>query len=272
MADVRSAPRLTLVCAVLGALLQSPVARAQESTTAPGTRSPQAAPAKDGLGRNTPRGTVLGFMNATRAGRDELAPQYLNTKLREQAAVDLAHQLYLVLDSRLPPRLSELSDRPEGSLANPLKPDQDIVGTITTARGPLDIVLERVNRGAGGPVWLFSRKTLEVIPEVYEDVDLVPVDRFLPTFLTKPRIAGIRVFEWLVLVLILPIFYRLTGLLGRLVRPVIVTWRRRRAHAGEVPANVVPGSVRLLLMTVVIRWLLGVIELPLLERRCGRCC
>ena len=49
-----------------------------------------------------------------------------------------------------PPRLDELSDRPEGSLANPLKPDQDIVGTITTADGPLDLVLERVNRGAPG--------------------------------------------------------------------------------------------------------------------------
>ncbi len=151
-----------------------------------------------------------------------MAPQYLNTRLRDQAAVDLAHQLFVVLDSRLPPRLSELSDRPEGSLANPLKPDQDIVGTITTASGPLDIVVERVNGRGPGPVWLFSRKTLEAIPDVYDDVDLVAIDRFLPTFLTKPRIAGIRLFAWLVLVLVVPLCYLLMGLLGRLLRPVIV--------------------------------------------------
>jgi MscS family membrane protein len=261
----RSGPRFKLVCAVLVALLQGPVSWAQESAAPAGRRPPQAAPAKDGLGRDTPRGTVLGFMSTARAARNELAPQYLNTKLRDQAAVDLAHQLFVVLDSRLPPRLIELSDRPEGSLANPLKPDQDIVGVITTAGGPLDIVVERVNRAGGAPVWLFSRKTLEVIPAVYDDVDLVAVDRFLPTFLTRPRIAGIRVFQWLAFGL-LPVFYRLAGLLGRVIRPVIVAWRRRRAGAGEVPANLVPGSVRLLLMTFVIFWLRGVIELPLRER------
>ena len=135
---------------VVGALLPGPVAWAQQTGSAPAAPAPQAAPAKDALGRDTPRGTVLGFMNAARKGRDDVAPQYLNTRLRDQAAVDLAHKLFVVLDSRLPPRLSELSDRPEGSLANPLKPDQDIVGTITTANGPLDLVVERVNRGARG--------------------------------------------------------------------------------------------------------------------------
>jgi len=52
-------------------------------------------------------------------------------------------QLFLVLDRRLPPRLSVLSDRPEGSLANPFTPDRDTIGTVTTETGPLDLVLER---------------------------------------------------------------------------------------------------------------------------------
>ena len=46
-------------------------------------------------------------------------------------------------DSRLPVRLSQLSDRPEGTPDNPLQPDLDIVGTINTKRGPLELVLER---------------------------------------------------------------------------------------------------------------------------------
>ena len=109
---------------------------------------------------------------------------------------------------------------------------QDIVGTITTADGTMDLVLERVNRGATGPVWLFSRKTLDAIPDVYDDVDLVAVDRFLPEFLTRPRFAGIRLFAWLVLLVVVPVCYHLTGLLGRLLRPFVAGWRRRRGQHG----------------------------------------
>jgi MscS family membrane protein len=251
-------------CLMLGLLLAGPVAWAQESKGAPATSQPP--PPKDALGRDTPRGTVLGFMSAARNGRNDVTPQYLNTRLRDEAAVELAHQLFVVLDSRLPPRLSELSDRPEGSLANPLKPDQDVVGTITAASGPLDLVVERVNVRGSGPVWLFSRATLDGIPDAYGEINLVSVDRFLPAFLTRHRVAGIRLFEWLALALIFPVSYRLWGLLGRLLRPPLVWWRRRRGLTGALPATLVPGSVRLLLLAVAIRWLLGSVELPLPER------
>ncbi len=262
----RRGRRFTLACVMLGALLPGPTARAQRGAGTPATPSAQAAPARDPLGRETPRGTVLAFMNAARNGRDQVSPLYLNTPLRDREALDLAHKLFQVLDSRLSPRLNELSDRPEGSLANPLRPDQDIVGTIATVNGTIDLVLERVNRGALGPVWLFSRETLALIPGVYDDVDLVVVDRFLPDFLTRPRVAGIRLFAWLVLLLVVPVGYHLTGFLGRLLRPVVAGWRRRRGQAGETPADLVPGFVRLLLLAVLIRWLLGIIEIRLPER------
>src|SRR5204862_84676 len=79
--------------------------------------APEAA--KDTLGRDTPRGTLLGFIRAARDGNSEVASLYLNTSLRGSAARDLADQLYVVLDSRLPARLIEVSDKPEGSQANP---------------------------------------------------------------------------------------------------------------------------------------------------------
>src|SRR5262249_36065356 len=88
--------------------------------------APSAAAApKDSLGRDTPRGTLLGFMDEARKGNDAAAVLYLNTNQRDKAAAELAHKFYVVLDSRLPARLNDLSDRPEGSLANPLKPGQD---------------------------------------------------------------------------------------------------------------------------------------------------
>ena len=97
-------------------------------------------------------------MRAARDGNEEVASQFLNASPANQATGDLAHKLYVVLDSRLPARLNELSDRPEGALANPLKPDEDVVGTINTNNGPLELVVERVNRGSAGRVWLSRAK------------------------------------------------------------------------------------------------------------------
>ena len=72
-----------------------------------------------------------------RKGNKEIATMYLDTKLRDAAAIEQARQLYVVIDNRLPSRLNQLSDRPEGSLTNPLKPNQDVIGTIQTADGPV---------------------------------------------------------------------------------------------------------------------------------------
>lgn len=79
-----------------------------------------------------PRGAVLGFLAAARKGNMEVASQFLNTRLRGAAAERLAQQLFTVLDRRLPPRLQQLSDRPEGSLSD-IRADQDVVGTISAA-------------------------------------------------------------------------------------------------------------------------------------------
>ena len=206
-------------------------------------------------------------MSAARSGNDETSPLYLDTSLKGQGAVELARKLYVVLDSRLPARLNELSDRPEGAPDNPLKPDQDIVGTINTANGPFDLVVERIVRGQSTPVWLFSRQTLSSIPEAYDEIDLVTLDRFLPDILAKPRIAGIRLFAWLVLFLVLPICYQLLGALNWLTTP-LVAYRRRRSATPAVHADVqVPGLVRLVVLGIGIRWVLGRLDLPLLERQ-----
>jgi small-conductance mechanosensitive channel len=52
----------------------------------------------------------------------------LNTRLRGNSAAVLAHQLFTVLDRRLPPRLNQVSDQPGGSLSDPLNPEPLRVG------------------------------------------------------------------------------------------------------------------------------------------------
>jgi MscS family membrane protein len=254
-------------------LLSGGVVRAQLGGILPAPRAaqpePQKEPPKDTLGRDTPRGTLLGFMKAAQDDRTNVAPLYLDTTLRGQAAAQLAHQLYVVLDRRLPPRL-DVSDQPEGSTPNLLKPNEDIIGTIATNDGPLDIKVDRVNRGALGPVWLFSRATLEAIPGVFGEIDLVSVDRFVPGFLIRPRLAGIRLFEWVTLLLLAPLAYRLTGLLlrllGILARPLVALLQRRFGVTAQL-FDPQPGPIRLLAIAAGIHWFLASLDIPLAERQ-----
>ena len=127
MRRIQTKAALALVWALADATAKTP-------SGAPAAAAPQAqaeAP-KDPLGRDTPRGTVLGFLAAARDGEDEIARRYLNTRASGADARELTRQLFVVLDARLPARLTQLSDEPEGSRSNPLKPDQEIVGTITS--------------------------------------------------------------------------------------------------------------------------------------------
>ena len=235
------------------------------SSTPPATK-PEVP--KDALGRTTPRGTVLGFVTAARKGDYEHAVQYLNTRLRGQAATNLAQQLFVVLDRRLPARLNALSDLPEGSLSNPLKPNEDLAGTISSSNGNVDIILERVDRGKSGPVWLFSSYTLESIPDLYQEVNVVSVDNFLPGFLVNTRLAGVPLFEWLAVFVGMPLLYLLTIPLDHALSRLVGHWRRRLFRRPSLSnPQVLPNPIRILLLALIIRWLLTKLSLPLLARQ-----
>jgi MscS family membrane protein len=115
--------------------------------------SSKSEPAPDPLGRSTPRGTVLGFLNAARKGDYVTARRYLDTPSNGARTDSLARQLSSVLDRRLPARLNQLSARTEGSQYFPDRPDTDLVGTIDTPDGAVDIVVQRVDQGRSA-VWL----------------------------------------------------------------------------------------------------------------------
>jgi len=240
-----------------------PQAAAPKAATAP---APPEAP-KDTLGRDTPRGAVLGFLNAARKGNAEVAALYLNTSLRGPDAATLARQLAVVLNRRLPPRLGQISDKPEGSVPDPLKPDEDLVGSISTANGLLDIMVERVDRGKAGKVWLFSRKTLSEIPVAFQELDTPPLEEILPQFMVK-RVANIPIFEFLAIFVGLPLLYLLLGLLNRILGLAVGALRRRlRRNRDLKNPQILSPPVRLLLLALTIRWVITRVSLPLLARQ-----
>jgi hypothetical protein len=141
---------------MLVALLSGAVAGAQPGAGAAAPSRPQAAPARDALGRDTPRGTLLGFMDAAREGRKEVAAQYLATKPGDPKAADLARKLFIVPDRRLPPRLAELSDRP-GIAGEPAEARSGRRHRIAADDGgAVDLALVREARGAAALAAAFA--------------------------------------------------------------------------------------------------------------------
>ena len=76
----------------------------------------------------------------------------------------------------MPAKLNNLSNDPQGSLSDPLNSRRELVGTVETQDGKVDITLERVDRPDATPIWLFSRQTLAVIPDVYQEINVTPIE------------------------------------------------------------------------------------------------
>ena len=176
--------------------------------------------------------------------------------------------MFVVLDARLTAQLTRLSDEPEGSLANPLMPNQELVGTVADGDGTVEITLDRVTRGTNGPLWLFSAKTLAAIPTMHRELRLEWGEGKLPRFLFTTQLGGIRLLEWLSVLLGLPILYFFAVILNKILRPLIRLARRQVSWTSDLFAgDALPTPIRLLLLALAIQWFLSNLPAPLLVRQ-----
>ncbi len=124
--------------------------------------------ATDSFGRETPRGTVQGFMRAITSDDYDLAANYLDGRYlaeTQMANRDVVEHLVQTLDSggRLFPDL-QLSDAPEGNLSDNLPREVDKVGEIQLMNERFDILVTRRESDEGVVFWQISGQTLEQLP------------------------------------------------------------------------------------------------------------
>lgn len=242
-------------------------AGAWAQSTAPVAPTVQPQP-NDLLGRSSPRGTLLGFLKAARKQDFEAAAEFLNLPQGDKAhRATLARQLFVVLDRRLPAKLNEVSDKPEGSLAFLTRPDEDLIGTIRTDDGDFDITVEKVER-KDGPIWLFSSRTLESVPDLAGQAQARAVEEVLPGWLVHKRVFEVALYEWLAFLAGLPALFVTTVLLSRLLSFWVGRLRRfLRKKPDPRHAAFASYPVSLALTAAFIRWILSRITLPLLARQ-----
>jgi MscS family membrane protein len=258
---------VSVVCSVACSLClaQTPLSGILPSTPQPASTSN--API-DPLNRTTPSGTVLGFLEAAQKGDNSIAAQYLQMSVahRQTEGDELAVKLKYVMDNAFSGGLRNISTQPEGVPQEGVAPGHQKVGTMASGDVDIDVDLVRVSDPIAGKIWLFSADTLAKVPELYEQVQARQVEHKLPAVLVKHQLAGMPLWQWLALLLALPIAAG-AGWLVLVVLEIPVRWWARRHGQVEV-ANwrSVSGPAWLLAGTLVHQVCAYNLRMPLLPK------
>jgi MscS family membrane protein len=210
----------------------------------PGISTPQPLPAAqaapaipaDPLGRETPRGTLLGFIREAQEERYPRAVEYFQPapnrrRHSEQDDEELAAQLLAILNQKFAGSLELTSRDPLGRLDDGLPPDQE---RITSALGTGDkfpVQLVRLEDERGRKLWYFSRGTLESVPEMFESLTFPGIEKQIPQTLVSHRLLFMPLWQWIAIVVFLPL--ALLG--GRLITMLIAFLVNRIQKARSKP-------------------------------------
>lgn len=148
---------------------------------------------KDPYGRDNPRGTVQGFMQALTSNDDTLAAHYLNTTNTKNPN-QTVQEFKQALDTggRISPDM-QISSDPAGNLSDKLPANIDKIGVISDKTGDVDLLLERVKDKDGDDIWLFSQQTLKKLPSLTEQNTPSWVDTYIPKSWLAREFEGVNV-------------------------------------------------------------------------------
>ena len=256
---------LTFSCS-LPATAQSPLSGVLPSSP---TTTSTSNSSSDPLGRTTPSGTVLGFLQAAQSGNYSIAAQYLQMSAarRQAEGEEIASQLNAVLNS---PAATSVRiggfTQPEGIPQEGVPLGRQKLGTMSSGDVEADMDLVRVSDPSAGKIWLISSETLTKVPELYDQVEARQVERKLPNVLVKHQIAGMPLWQWLALLLALPIAAGVGWLVLVLVGIPIRWWARRRGQVEIANWRSVSAPAWLLTGTVAHQFFARYLGIALLPR------
>ncbi len=246
---------------LLAALLLPGLAPAAQIPGLPSSPTAKSAPAasaqtkpSDPLGRETPRGTVMGFLHAAQDENYSLAAQYFQpaTGHRHPSPAEeqeLAAQLLAVINQKIiTSSLESLSNEPQGRLDDGLPPNQELLTGLRYSNGVFSVQLLRLDDEHGNKLWYISRKTLDTIPEIYDSLQFSDLEKKLPPYLTKHRILSMPLWQWIAILVAIPLAV-LAGWILSLGPRLAVRYYNKKIDPAAVPAHTLvhigPGTLLL---------------------------
>lgn len=201
----------------------------------------QAAPPPDALGRDNPRGCILGFIKAAQDEKYNVAKQYFEPPPRqrhesEQEDKELVNQLLTILNQKLAGALDFVSRDPLGHLDDGLPPDQEKIGGVLSSVEPFPIMLVRREDEQGHKVWMFSRQTLDQVPEYYDSLQFPGFEKKIPKTLVSHRLLSMPYWQWIAILLFIPVALTLGRVVTLLIELIVKYWHKSR-HLPPLPPS-----------------------------------
>ncbi len=226
-----------------------------------------AGPPGDTLGRDNPRSSVTGFLEACGRQDYDLASQYLDLRALQSRngtgkGAEIARRLEAVLNSEPHFTVLTLTQNPEGSSPNGEGSAHQRVATIDQNGSTYALDLERVTLQPGGPpVWIFSPDVVSAVLKLNPS-QLAPWwVHYLPGFMSSVVLLETPLWKWLALVLAALLLVSLSRLLDRLLVPCFRAASRRlmpRVETTWTAAVVRP--IRVLLTVAVFRLAMEIVR------------
>ena len=224
--------------------------------------------APDPLGRDTPSGTVYGFLQSAQAGNYSTAAQYLqmSNARRITQGEDLASKLKLVMDRAFTGNLRAISNQRDGIPQEGVSLDRQRIGVLSA--GDIDDYLDlvHVSDPGGTRIWLISPETLAKVPDLYEQLEVSQVETHLPTLLVQHEFAGIPIWQWLAILGAIPFAAGLGWLALQMLKFPRYLWLRKHAHSPTPAWTPIWSPLWLVLAAIVHASFVRYLRLPLLPR------
>lgn len=258
---------------LLGIILLSSLAAFPQAASKPnngnGNNTDVAANA-DPLGRSTPAGTVFGFLQACQSSNYKTAAHYLHLSpsRRQSQGQELASELKSLIDSSGGNvSLKRISTRAEGDPQEGVPLDRQNLGTLVAGDREVPLTLERVyDPSVGGRIWLFADETLARVPDVYEQFEGHQIEGKLPKWSVERQLFGIAVWQWLGLLLSVPLAALIALLVVKVFQIPRLLWLKRKGLAPGERWSETSSPLWLLLATLIDRILVAFLSIPLLQR------
>ncbi len=257
---------VTLTAACLSAAAQSSlnqILSPSSSTPANASKAPV-----DPYNRTTPSGTVFGFLQAAQSANYSAAAQYLQMSpaRRQSQGEQIASELKEVMDRAFAGSLKKVSTQPEGTPQEDVPFDRQNLGPMSSGDVEAQLQLVRVSDPNAGKIWLISSDTLAKVPELYDQVQARQVERRLPDFLVKHELGGMPLWQWLALLVAIPVAAAVGWIVLVILEIPLRWWARRHGHVDVANWRSVSGPAWLLVGTFAHRLFARYLGIALLPR------
>jgi len=258
---------ISLLVLSFAAYLPFPAQISLSQISQPAAAAPASSKPSDPLGRETPSGTVYGFLHAADSGNYSIAAQYLQlSPARRQTEGDaLAMKLDFVMNHAFAGNLAPSRD-PEGTPQEGVPLDRQKLGTMSAGDVEDDLDVVRVTDPHAGKIWLITSDTLVKVPELYDQVQARRVETRLPPWMVKHQFAGMSLWQWFALLLLIPVAAAAGWLLLVVLQVPMRLWARRKGHIDLVRWSSVSAPAWLFGGALVHRVFAVYLGLPLLPR------